>query len=479
MKRIKNWMLIAALIGGGSLMTSCDCDDATPASSNDEVRKERQELLQVIEDDTEIIDGSMVNDGMLLTAQVNAQLMTKMGRGRHFIANMKQLIAMMAVKNALENIKAVEQGSQLEEMGYKAYIPVDISAFGLHVLFNDRGDYNITPANGLEFVFPATVQGLGTTLYKMAFRNSGEWYESVTPAHFGNVQYLACVNRIPKTMTMTLSGLFDGEEKTLVEGTVNIELENDDASRFVSFRENDFRLSGEIRSNLKAVGLGEDDSCLGYDFAFSQDGTLTAAFDYTQKGLKLMDFNTVLTLSAGDDFVSQLSDYVMHFSNAEGIEDHALDNVFPGGKAEMSINILDGLLMAGSIGNVAEYIKTLQDLKDNCKEGSSAADWNKYLKVLNQQCDMTLTSTKTTSLVPMQILAEQRGEGLLLLPSLKFADMSDYHSLSELVSSKTIDSLGRIMASSAQPMGNAGSYMVLLSRVMQMMPLNSEEWGFK
>ena len=100
-------------------------------------------------------------------------------------------------------------------MGYSAYIPIDISAFGVRVIFDEEGNYRFDPIEGLEFIFPATIEGYGATAYEWSIKNNGDWYESVSPVHLNGVRGLACVSRIPKSFTMTMSGLFDDKVVTM------------------------------------------------------------------------------------------------------------------------------------------------------------------------------------------------------------------------------------------------------------------------
>lgn len=485
MKNIKYWLLVATLVCGSALFTACDSDDNSggggdsplPPTEN-EVEQERDELLTLIEDDTETVVGNLETDGLAMLSQVNGQLMSMMGRGRNFIVNMQQVIAMLAVKNAMEHIKTVETGSKLDEMGYKYYLPVDISAFGVRVAFNERGDYDITPADGMEFVFPATVEGFGTTVYKMSFKNTGEWYESIASSQFGNVQQLAIVNRIPKALKMTLSGLFDDVEKVLFSSDIQLAMDADGLTDIVSLKDNNFQLTGQLLTLLKANGMSEDDGQLDYNVDFNHDGLTNIDIAFTQKGLKLVNLSALLTLPADNDFMGRLLDYILHFNNG-GEPEPFPASVLSGGKSEVKMTILDNLYLAGSIPNLETCLNAMQDLSRNINAQSSAADINNYLKVVNSQYTMTIATGHSTHEVLMQMTAEDMDGSCRILPSLKFEDTPDYQPISELVSEKTIDSMDTIVSKAISPLGaSAGSYVLLLSRIMQIMPLNSQEWGF-
>lgn len=76
------------------------------------------------------------------------------------------------------------------------------------LLFYDHYRYRFLSASvslavcdHLEFIFPATVAGIGTTLFKLIVKNSNDCYETVSDVNIGNLKRVACVNRLPKSFT--------------------------------------------------------------------------------------------------------------------------------------------------------------------------------------------------------------------------------------------------------------------------------------
>ena len=432
MKRIKYWALAAAMICGSPLFTACSnsSDDDVPVPDPEsKEQKERTELLMHIQDDTKKISENLDAEGVSMTTQLNAQLMTLMGKGRNFTANLKQLIAMMAVKDAVANAKQVEPGSELEKMGYKAYLPVDISAFGVRVVFNERGDYNITPTNGLEFIFPATIEGLGTTIYKMAFKNSGQWYESISTAQQFNAQGLALINRIPTAITMTLSGLYGDEEVTLLKGVINIAQEKTDESAYIRMEESSFRLSGQLTSLMQGYGLPDNDEQLLFEIIMEHSKVTSSTFDFTQNGLKLFH---LASTSIGDQTSS------------------------------LKLDILDDLTIAGTIDG--------------------------------EERDLTITCQHGITPVPMQLIEEEIDGQKTIMPAFKFPGetpettscvittgelITDFIPLSQLVDQETMDCFNSISSVTRTSLSDAAStYKQMFSSLMQIIPMNSEEWGF-
>lgn len=446
MKKIQYWMLAAAIICGSSLFTACANDDNPVTPAEEEAQKVRTELVAHINNDTGLLADNMTTDGLSVTTQINAQLMTLMGKGRNLMANMKQLISMMAIKNAVVNAQAVTPGSELQKMGYKAYIAVDISSFGMRVVMDERGNYNVTPANGLEFVFPASVEGIGTTIYKIAFKNSGKWYESVpSPAKMGNVKGLACVFRIPTAMTMTLSGLFDNKEVTLLTGVLNIEPEEVTEAGYVSLEDNILQLSGQLASFMQGYGLPDNDECLQFTFDINKGKLADSDFLYTQDGQKLFHITSNTTEDTSD----------------------------------MQIDILEDLLISGTISNKFD-LQTIQDLIKYMKDGKLTDEgFQAYVQAINEQCNLSIACQPSGSQVPMRLVAEQMDGYPVILPAFKFADKPDYIPLSQLMDEETMNNFNSICSSSITTLSGAvDTYKHLFTSVMQMMPMNGEEWGF-
>ena len=447
MKKIQYWMLAAVIICGSSIFGSCSDNNDNPVNPVDEeAQKVRTELVAHIKNDTKVLSDNLTTDGMSATTQINAQLMTLMGKGRNLMANLKQLISMMAIKNAVANAKAVTAGSELQKMGYSAYIPVDISSFGIRVIMDERGNYNVTPANGLEFIFPATVEGVGTTIYKLAFRNSGQWYEAVPkPAKLGNTKGVAIVIRIPTAMTMTMSGLFDNEEVVLQKGVLNIEPKKVTEAGYVSLEDNILQLSGQLSSLVQGYDLPENDESLQFCFNMNKGKVASSDFLYTQKGQNLLR----LTNKTEED------------------------------ASELEIDILQDLLISGIISHDFDF-QTLLNLVQHGKDGIiTEEEFQYFVKVINDQCKLAIAYQPENTQVPMCLAAEQIQGYNVVLPAFKFADSPEYVPLSQLVDDETMDSFNSICSSFITILSSsADTYKQLFASVMQMMPMNGQEWGF-
>ena len=485
MKRIINWVLFASLFLGLTMQTSCSSDDDGD-SINGEVRKERDQLLTHIEDDVQSMDETLDFELFDMITQVQTQLLTYMGKDPRFSNNLKKVVSLMAVRNAFQNIHQVENGSELAAMGYQAYIPVDIMAFGVRVIFDENGNYTMKPAEGLEFVFPATVEGYGQTLYKIALRNEGEWYESVTPAQLNGVRGLACVNRYPKQLNLRMTGLFNDEEVTLCTGVLATMLEKTPDSQYVSFQTNEFQMGVDIRSALKGntYGLPDDDSAIAFSWGTieSSAGTLMNILSsFTQKGKEMLNGVAVVTLPEQKVFIDNIIDNI----NTSSSDWQAADayahfaTIFKDCRADVVLTFLDDLTLSGSIEDSEQFFNALSDIAQNREVGKVSADeYGNFVQALNNSCHFSLACPTTTKPVSQQLQAQQEDARYILMPALQFADKPGYVPLNTLVTEDTNERFQKMYEKSTSFVTRTLDVdMQLIYRMIRLMPMNSEEWG--
>lgn len=481
MKRIKYGVLFATLLFGSIAFTSCSTDKGEPSEANEEVKKEREELLAHVENEATWMADSLNFDALNMMTRVNEQLLEAMNKDPRFADNLKKVVTMLAARNALSNMKPVEAGSELAQMGYSAYIPIDISAFGVRVIFDEEGNYRFDPIEGLEFIFPATIEGYGATAYKWSIKNNGDWYESVSPVHLNGVRGLACVSRIPKSFTMTMSGLFDDKVVTMLKGVVNIHLDEDAESDYVSFEGNAFQVEGQLTSCLQgaAYGLPNGDGQLNISYGIDQTDRMNIGFDFTQHGRRVMDGNARMELPQKKTVVDQLTDFLLDRSRL-GQEDNLLylAQIFAGNRTDVTLNILDELTLSGTIDDGTQFCQALYDVKQQGQDSPMSADeFDGCVQRLNQACNFFLSCPHISQPVPFQWVAIQEDTKQDVQPALLFADNPEYIPLSELVGETTMDNIKKTHEATATAVGGAaGVSMQFISRLVQFMPLNIEEW---
>jgi hypothetical protein len=451
MKQVGKWIMAATLFCGLFTLTSCVDDRDNPVDNgvSDDVIRNREEILSHVKSDAKILADNMNPEMFNLTSEVYSQLMALMTRDRNYMKNMKQILVMMAANNALKNIKPVTKGSELAKMGYQMYIPVDIQTFGVQVVFDENGNSRLFPCEGLEFIFPATVEGLGTTLYKVAFRAGSNWKETVAPAQLKNLKGIACVYRVPETITMTLSGQFDNEVLTLSNSIFDI---------------GETQISGQSSTSLKGVGYGLPDveSTLDFNFNIVQKGTVKIDCSYVNNGLNIMTLGAMMTLPE----IGKITELL---SNIE----------FKGISVDFDMQILDDLNLYGSILDAAQFSQAFMDMfKNNQNSQVSEQKFSDIIDKLSSCTKSFLSCQQAMNPLDFKLMSGEGSYANKIMPAIWSYEQMDFVPFSELMEKTDMDNVNKVINSVIPPMGtNTFLNMQVLLRIMQMLPLNSAEWG--
>ena len=444
MKKASIWLMVATLFCGLFTLTSC-VDEADNPTGDSEIIQDREEILSHIKNDAKVLAEEMNPEMLNLTNEVYSQLMALMAKDRNYMKNMKQILAMMAANNALKKIMPVTKGSELAKMGYLMYIPVDIQTFGVQVVFDENGSSRLFPCEGMEFIFPATVNGLSTTLYKVAFKAGSKWKETVAPAQLKNLKGVACVYRVPETITITLSGLFDNKVQTLNKSTFDI---------------GETLISGRSSTSLKGTGYGLPDveSTLDFKFSTAQKGKVQIDCDYVNNGLQIMTLQAMLTLPETGNLIERLS-----------------TNDFNGSHIDFDMQILNDLNLYGSIRDVAQFLEAFMNITQN---SISSADFSNNVDKINQYSEIHATCQNVTNPLYLQLMAKWVDNKNLLMPGIWSYENLELIPFDTYVEQADMDNINKVLEVVIPPMGsNTLLGVQVFSRMMQMLPLNSAEWN--
>jgi hypothetical protein len=436
--------MVATLFCGLFTLTSC-VDEADNPTGDSEIIQDREEILSHIKNDAKVLAEEMNPEMLNLTNEVYSQLMALMAKDRNYMKNMKQILAMMAANNALKKIMPVTKGSELAKMGYLMYIPVDIQTFGVQVVFDENGSSRLFPCEGMEFIFPATVNGLSTTLYKVAFKAGSKWKETVAPAQLKNLKGVACVYRVPETITITLSGLFDNKVQTLNKSTFDI---------------GETLISGRSSTSLKGTGYGLPDveSTLDFKFSTAQKGKVQIDCNYVNNGLQIMTLQAMLTLPETGNLIERLS-----------------TNDFNGSHIDFDMQILNDLNLYGSIRDVAQFLEAFMNITQN--KSISSTDFSNNVDKINQYSEIHATCQNVTNPLYLQLMAKWVDNKNLLMPGIWSYENLELIPFDTYVEQADMDNINKVLEVVIPPMGsNTLLGVQVFSRIMQMLPLNSAEW---
>ena len=410
--RNKIWLLAVIFMCGSIAFTSCVRDDnPVPETETDDPQRnpEREQLLLHIKDDAKQMADNLEFNDLDVTSQAFSRLSELMVKDRSFIKNMQTLLSASIINTGLPKMKPVERGSELLKMGYLAYLPVDFLTFGVQVVFDGKGNSKVSQAKGLQFIFPATIEGIGTTLYKIAFNYGDTWYEKVTPAKLNNIQHLAFVHRIPDTFTMTLSGFIGNQEVILSKAALNLRIDP-------------LQISAKMNESLY--------------FNLDQD----------ENGLRHINYGM----------------------NNDGKELFDLQALLDGNTADVQISVLNDLLLKGSVNDLAQATQLMTDVTLRINKQPVDPGLDDDVQRLNGMFDFQLSVNGSEYAEPVRLALLGNNNEYEILPALRHATEDYYLPLNYFVDEETIGNLRKIYAAAARPVvDTANTSIDLFSKISQ------------
>ena len=456
MKRLKYYALAAVLLlCGTGLTTSCSVEDTPvePLPWEQEAIDNRDELIRHMENNAKTMADIFKTESLNIASQAYEQLLALMEHDGGFLASMRVLLSAVSERKALLSISPVQAGSELAKMGYLLYITADNSGFGVRVVFDGKGNCSVQPADNTEFIFPANIEGIGTTLFKLIIKDGDDYYQSVSDANIQNMKRLACVNRFPRSVTMTLTGFINDKEVTLSESVISLELPPIKNSSYVSFDAKSFSITGK-QSNYLDTG---NESTLDFSLNMNR-GKMTLGYGYTFEGVSVVNCEAQMRLVQQNGFISQM-----------------LKNAFDiGNLKSVSIRILDDLTLSGTITDGAAFAQGFTTAIKNRQQVSSPDVLAGIAESLNQSCRLKLSCEQMTKPETVKFCVTQKDKMYMIEPALKDLNSSDFIPISQIVDVQTMENFNMPFNLSFTPGGNAtGSALKIYSTFIQMMPLTN------
>ena len=455
MKRIKYYALSAVLLLCGSgVTTSCFYEDnpVEPSPEEKEAMANRDELVRHIENDAKTMADIFRIESLNIASQAYEQLLAQMQGTKGFMTDMRSFLSAGSLRKALAGISPVASGSELAKMGYLLYITVDNSGYSLRVVFDGNGGCRLSSANNMEFIFPADIKGVGSTLFKLIIKDGGEYYQSVTDANIPNVKRVACVNRFPRSLTMTLTGFLNNKEQTLSETVIGLELPLNENSAFVSLDAKSFNITGQQHS-YSASGK---ESTL--DFRLNNNkGNMALGYGYSCDGTNIVDCVALMQLKQQNGFIGQISADVLNVADIKTV----------------AIRILDDLTLSGTISDGDIFSRYFASAIKNRQQSSSQDVLAEMVESLNHSCQLQLSCMQMTKPEVMKFCVTEKDKQYMIEPALKDLKSDEFIPISQIIDAQTMENFNKSFNMSFTPGGNAtGSALSVYSALIQMMPLN-------
>jgi len=453
MKRIHNWILFTALFCSTSFFTSCGPEgkDNPVSDTYLEALANREQLLTDISRDASTFDSQFNCESFNAASQAYAQLLSLIQRDKTFITTLKALFTAASEKQSLVNITPVEPFSELAKKGYLAYLTIDNGSLGLRVVLDGKGGCRLLSSDNLEFIFPANVEGIGSTLFKVVVKPGDDYYQSVSDAKIPNLKGLACVARLSKSLSLKLSAFIDNQEMVLSENVIRLELPETPNSDFVSFDAASFKIVGTQSAYLK----GKDDNQL--DYSLSMEGNkMLLTYDFTSNGTRLVSFDAQLAFPQKADFTSQMVNGAYSISDLQAL----------------TIRLVDDLTFQGTIDDGAAFARAYARSIQNRLRTSSAEALLADVESLNNSCRLQLSSAQMKSSEPVRFCLVQEDNAYTLEPGLKNLTTQEYLPISHYVDAQTLAAINKPFQQSFVPVGNSADSILKFYSVLIQMSLD-------
>lgn len=446
-------LVAAVLLCGIGLFTSCVANDDQPAYDPDQgVKENRQMLINHIEKDAKLLADNYNVSAFDATSQVYAQLLAMIKLDKNFVKNMSTLLSTISDNQSLLSISPVQAGTELAQMGYLLYINVNNGGFGVRVVLDGKGNSRVSASDHLEFIFPATVTGIGTTLFKIIIKNSNDCYETVSDVNIANLKRVACINRLPKSFTMTLNGFIDNQEMTLSESVVNLELPLKDNSQYVNLDAQQFKLTGK-QSGYMNTG---DESVLNFSLSLNGED-MNLGYNFMRNGMEVVGCEAQMKLSQKGSFMEQMSAEAFDVADLKAV----------------TIRIVNDLMLAGNIDNGTDFAKDFAQVIKNREQATSPEVLEPVVASLNKACHFQLSCEHMTNPENLYFCLAQKDGQYTIEPALSRIEGDGLIPLSELVDQQTQAYLNEPFKVSFTPAGNTvSSALKFYSIFMQMMPFS-------
>ena len=454
MKRMKYYAFaVLLMLCGIGLTTSCSVEDTPvePSAEEQEAIENRNELIRHIEDDAKTMADIFNVESLNIASQAYEQLSALMELDKGFLTNMRVIFSAASEKKALLNVRPVAADSELAKMGYLLYITAENSGFTIRVVFDGKGGCRLSSAKNMEFIFPANITGIGYTLFKLIIKDGNDYYQSVTDANIPNMKRVACVNRFPQSLTMTLTGFINNKEVTLSETVVGLELPQNENSAYVNWDAKTFRLTGK-QHNYPVTG---NESNLDFSLHVDQNDMILG-YGYSSGATSVVNCEAQMLMTQQKGFLRQMSKNALDVADLKAV----------------SIRILDDLTLSGTISDGASFAWDFTTAIKNRQQASSPDVLAEVAQSLNQSSHLQLYCEQMTKPEDMKFCVTQKDEKYMIEPALKDLKSDNFIPISQIVDAQTMENFDKPFNMSFTPGGNvAGSVLKIYSVFMQMMPL--------
>ncbi|SEA54929.1 hypothetical protein SAMN04487851_10849 [Prevotella sp. tc2-28] len=296
MKRMLNWAIALILISGSSLLVGCAVADDP---YNPEADRNRDMLATHFKADASVLADNLNFDAITLSSQTTLQLLALMNKSRTFKEDVKKMIALLTIQNLTDRT----------------------NSHGLRIIFDEKGNYQVGPSEGMVFIFPATVDGYGKMLYKLSMASNRNF------------------NEVPELLRVTLSCMYQDKEVVLNSSVASVKMTSDFPG-MAAITLGTFSFESKIDYFLPDAKDAAKASTIDIVGSRESDGNVNFQLGYVQNKLNILDANMNIPLPA--DYVIKSIRGMMETVNSITVSSSILDDLYVTGNIKGDMQIACG-----------------------------------------------------------------------------------------------------------------------------------------
>jgi hypothetical protein len=208
--------------------------------------------------------------------------------------------------------------------------------------------------------------------------------------------------------------------------------------------------------------LPDVESSLDFQIGAMEDGKVSLGLDYQNNGRNIMTIAAQMALPKTGNFIELLSGLDMK-----------------GVSADLDIQILGDLRLYGQIKDAKQFSEAFTDVLKNHQDNQvSVRQFSDMIDRCNASANIHLTCQHAVKPLVIRLLSDWENNTNRFMPAVWSYERFDLIPFSALMGQGDVDNIYKAIYLMVPPVSaEILSIMQLYSRIMQMLPLNSAEWG--
>ena len=449
MKKMMHLVLAATLICGASVFTSCTEGSDNPAPEN---AKDRKEFIKHTRENLKDLAENLNFRSWDLANKINQEFNTTVLNNPEF----EKAIIPLFTEKIRESVKDVEEGSELEAMGYKKYATIDLTEFNYRfTMKDDNSGFDVEEADDFEMIIngvhPVTKEvKIGSI--KLTLKASGDTYKQLAK-RLGSEE-LAVVILVPSDFAFTLGGNLERGWVDGFKGAFKNNVKMSGESEYMNPKTDVIGITGVLTTGVPESLDGQraaDATDLYFESTndpVANEASMKFSFGHNDKSMVELEATSKYT-----DKEIDLTDF-SQFTTSGKILD-VLVAMISGSKLEGTLTLNDDLTSEISINDCGKAMQLQREMAHARRNYADQATIEEYTKQLNELMSAKMTCKGVNQVIPMKLQTEKFGVDYWAMPAFNFADEKGYVSIIDLLDKESIEYGINIIDHAAEPMAGA------------------------